>query len=325
MSSSRDNRAAGTPALHLWRYRSHWWLLVPAGAIVVIGLGAFATAVADDQGTEGWGTALAGLGALAVVPLAVWIVAVVVSRRSERRRATEVLANPVARWPQYATAAQWDEVVEEDHEARAFHRIEVIAPLTIVTALLAGLGAWAAVSGVPEAAFPLGGFWLLFAALVVGRQWNIQRERHADLRRRRALPRGPDCWIARTGLYHEDHGLVTFDDLVAVEVIESDRVSGRRAEVRDDVLGPQPVAAALDPLDGRLARSGWSLLELTFDPARDRSLATAVLSLVRRLLGGATGRVAHHVEIVHVRVPPPAADEAGVVAALLAREHGLTG
>ncbi len=300
-------------------------MLVPAAGIVLIGAGAFLAVVAGDGDTDGWGTALVGLGALAGVSLVAWIVAATASLVSERRGAMRVVADPVARWPQYSTPGQWEKVIDDDYEALAFHRIEVLAPLGIVTALLAGLGIWAAVSGVPEAAFPLGGFWVLFAGLVAGRQWNIQRERHADRRRRLALSPYPSCWISRSGLYDEDIGLVTFDDLVAVEVIEPDRVSGRRNEIREGMREGSPLVADLDPLDGRLARSGWSLLELTFDPSQSRSPVDLVLSLVQRVLGGARGTGTQYVGIVHVRVPPPAADEARAVAALLADEHGLRG
>ncbi len=299
-------------------------MLVPAAGIVLIGAGAFLAVVAGDGDTDGWGTALAGIGALAGVSLVAWIVAATASLVSERRGAMRVLADPVARWPQYSTAAQWEKVVDDDYEALAFHRIEILAPLGLVTALLVGLGIWAAVSGVPEAAFPLGGFWLLFAGLVVGRQWNIQRERRADRRRRLALSPYPSCWISRTGLYDEDHGLVTFDDVVAVDVIEPDRVSGRRKEIREEMREGAPMVADLDALDGRLARSGWSLLELTFDPSQSRSPVDLVLSLVRRVLGGTRGAGRRYVEVVHVRVPPPAAEEARAVATRLARDYGLT-
>src|SRR5690606_24055004 len=93
----------------------------PVAAIAVVGLAVLgATAVFGDGALEAagvesdWTGPLLGIAGLVGFGLAVWVAVMLGSRALERRQVQRVYRNAVARWPQYATEAQWQRVIERD-------------------------------------------------------------------------------------------------------------------------------------------------------------------------------------------------------------------
>lgn len=314
------------PEIHVTSHREQWALLFPVAAVAVVSLAALgATAVFGDQvldeaGVEPeWTGPLLGIGGIVGLALAVWAAIMVGSRAMERQQVRRVYRNAVARWPQYATEAQWQQVIERDGRPDGSW-LDTAIPTGIVGAVIAAIAIPAGIQRMWQVVAVLVAFWLLVLGLIAGRRWNQRREQRAEVLRRERLSPYPSCVLSAEGFYHEDWGLVEIDNVADVRVIPSGEVPG----LRKRVLGQARAGAIdlrLEPLDSRLARSGWSLLQLTLDSRIRRTLWDQLVGLIGRDDG-------HHdpmpVSLLHVRVPPGHEAEAGQVVTLI-RARWLAG
>jgi hypothetical protein len=322
-------RAGGPPApsqLHLTSQRDVWWMLFPAAAIALTAVAVSgATAVFGDPDLPAgeradWAGPLLGIGGITAMVLFLWGGTVTVLRANERRRALRVYANPIARWPQYATGAQWQRVIA--HDARATgHALDFAIPAGIVAAVVAAVTVPAVLQGQPAIAAVLVMFGLVIIGLIGGRDWNAARERRANRQRRERITPYPACWLSTEAIYHEDHGLFPLDHVSEVTVVPPDQVATVRKRLRREQQAGN-LYADLDPLDSRLARAGWSLLQITTD-------SDLVRTIVDRITDWLSSDDEHRhylspISVRHVRVPPGREAEAEQVAAAL-RRRWLTG
>lgn len=305
--------------IHLTSHRQAWALLFPVAAIAVVTLAAglsyllFGDPALDAAGVSAdWTGPLLGIGAIVAAALLVWTAIVTGSRAGERRRARLVHRDGLARWPQYATEAQWRQVIEKDSRPDGGW-LETAIPIGIVTAVLAAIAVPAGVQRLWSVVVVLAAFGLLVAGLVAGRQWNQRRERRTDRVRREGLTPFPSCVVSAEALYHEDWGLLEIDKLADVQLVPPDQVPGLRKRLLARARAGE-LDVRLEPLDTRLARSGWSLLQLTLDSRLERTLWHQVAGFIS---SSDHGRDPMPVTVLHVRVPPGREPEAGQVVALL--------
>jgi hypothetical protein len=289
-------------------------MLFPAVAVGVVAVGVWAgvTVFGDDQSADveaDWTVPMLGIAFIAAVPVVMWAVARTVLLANERRHASTVLAAAIVEWPQYSTTAQWQKVVEDDHRRSATKRTDVLVPVVILTVVIGGLAVWAALAADPAVGLALGAFWLAAMALIAGRTWAAERDRRSGRVRRVRIQPFPRCWVADSGFYHEDSGLVRFDQIAAVEVVEPDRVASYRGSLSSAArkTGSQ---SDLTPLDSRLARSGWSLLAITIDT----SVARTLWRKAEHLLRSQEDPRLDWLTTSHVRVPPGHIGEARTAA-----------
>jgi hypothetical protein len=125
--------------------------------------------------------------------------------------------------------------------------------------------------------------------------------------------------LSAEGFYHEDWGLVEIDTVTGVRVIPASEVPGLRKRMLGQARAGE-IDLRLEPLDSQLARSGWSLLQLTLDSRVKRTLWDQ--------LSGLLGADHEHrdpmpISVLHVRVPPGQDAVAGQVATLI-RTRWLT-
>lgn len=313
--------------LHLTSHRHEWWILFSAAAIAALTLAAWLSSLAfggDDADTAGaatdWTVPLLGLGGMVAAVLLLWAAIVAVGRAHELRRVREVYARGLARWPQYATEAQWRQVIAK-HARPDGSVLDVVIPAGLLTVVVGAIAVAAAVGREWTVVVVLAAFWLVLMGLVGGRRWNQERERRADrVRRERLLPY-PFCVVAAEGLYDEDSGLVGLDQVTEVRVVPAAEVPQIRKRLLGQVRTGE-VAVELDPFDSRLARSGWSLLQFTLDSRVARTLWKKAVDLLRsRDIGSDMARFS----LLHVRIPPGCEPEAiRVVAAVQQRWLGNT-
>lgn len=290
-------------------------MLFPAAAIGLVTVAAFTSTLLSDEGPDlsGWIVPGVSLGGIVVMVLLFWVATVSVERALERRQVRRVYAHTLARWPQYATEAQWRQVIAK--EARSELNIADIAwPMGILTALIVPIGVWAGFAGSWSLAVVLAGFWVLVFGLLAGGKLNAERERRDNQRRRERLMPYPSCNIAPGGIYHEDWGLVTLDQVAEVCVVSPGDVPRLRNRLLSGARKGE-VSVDLDPFDTRLARSGWSLLQFTTDDTITRTAWHHVQALLRR------GEHGFHAprSVFCVRVPPGHEAEAAQVAAAVSR------
>jgi hypothetical protein len=310
--------ASQPPAeIHLTSHREAWWMLFPAAAIGLVTIAAFTSALLFDEGPEsdlsGWIVPGVSLGGIVVMVLLFWVTTVSVERALERRQVRRVYAHTLARWPQYATEAQWQQVIAKD--ARSELNVANIAwPMGILTAIMIPIGVGAGFAGIWSVTVVLAAFWVLVFGLVAGRNLSAERVRRNNRRRRERLDPYPACHLAAEGLYHEDWGLVTLDQVAEVRVISPEDVPQLRSRLLSGARKGE-MSVELDPFDTRLARSGWSLLQFTIDDKITRTIWHHVQALLR------TGQHGFHmsISIFHVRVPPGHEAEAAQVAAAVTR------
>jgi hypothetical protein len=314
------------PQIHVTSHREQWALLFPVAAIAVVTLAALgATAVFGDEvldaaGVEpDWTGPLLGIGGIVGLGLAVWAAVMLGSRALERQQVRRVYRNALARWPQYATRAQWQQVIERDSRPEGSW-LETAIPAGIVGAVIAAVAVPAGVRQMWSVVAVLAAFGLVALGLIAGRRWNQRRERRADVLRRERLAPYPACVLSAEGFYHEDWGLVEIDDVTDVRVVPAGEVPGLRKRVLAQARAGT-VDLRLEPLDSRLARSGWSLLQLTLDSRVRRTLWDQLVGLFGQ-------DDDHHdpmpVSVLHVRVPPGREAEAGQVVTLI-RTRWLAG
>ena len=305
--------------IHLTAHRQMWALLFPAAAIAVVMLAAwlsyllFGDEVPDAAGVAvDWSGPLLGIGGMVAAALLTWAALMAGLRAGERRRARRVHRDGLARWPQYATEAQWRQVIEKDSRPDGGW-LETAIPVGIVTAVIAAIAVPAGIQGLWSVVFTLVAFGLLIAGLVAGRRWNQRRERRADRVRREGLAPYPSCVLSAEALYHEDWGLVEIDKLADVQLVPPEQVPGLRRRLLGRARAGE-VDLRLEPLDTRLARSGWSLLQVTLDSRLERTLGDQVTKF---FASAEQGSDPMPITVLHVRVPPGREAEAGQVAALL--------
>lgn len=314
------------PEIHVTSHREQWALLFPVTAIAVVMLTAMgATAVFGDEVLEAagvepdWTGPLLGIGGIVGLVLAVWAAIMLGSRVLERQHVRRVYRNALARWPQYATEAQWQQVIERDSRPDGSW-LETAIPAGVVGAVIAAIAIPAGIQQLWSVVAVLVAFWLLVLGLIAGRRWNQRREQRADVRRRERLAPYPACVLSAEGFYHEDWGLVEIDNVTDVRVVPAGEVPGLRKRVLRQARAAT-IDLRLEPLDSRLARSGWSLLQLTLDSRVRRTLWDQ--------LAGLFGQDQEHrdpmpVSVLHVRVPPGHETDADQVATLI-RERWLAG
>jgi hypothetical protein len=289
-------------------------MLFPAVAVGIVAVGVWAgvTVFGDDQpaDVEGdWTTPMLGIAMIAAVPVAMWAVASTVLRANERRHVSAVLAAAIVVWPQYSTTAQWQKVVDDDHRSSATKRTDVVVPVVILTVVIGGLAVWGALAAGPAVGLALGAFWLAAMALIAGRTWAAERDQRSGRARRVRIQPFPRCWVADSGFYHEDSGLVRFDQIAGVEVVEPDRIASHRSSL-SSAARKTGIESDLTPLDSRLARSGWSLLAITIDT----SMARTLWRKAEHLLRSQEDPRLDWVTTSHVRVPPGYIGEARTAA-----------
>jgi hypothetical protein len=308
------------PEIHITSHREQWALLFPVAAIAVVALTAIgATAVFGDEVLEAagvepdWTGPLLGIGGMVGLGLAVWAAIMIGSRAMERHQVRRVYRNALARWPQYATEAQWRQVIEKDSRPDG-NWLETAIPAGILTAVIAAIAVPAGFQRMWSMVTVLAAFWLLLLGLVAGRRWNQRREQRADRRRRERLAPFPACVLSAEGFYHEDWGLVEIDNVTDVRVIPASEVPGLRKQVLGQARAGE-IDLRLEPLDSRLARSGWSLLQLTLDSRVKRTLWDQLGGLLSS--DHQEHRDPMPVSVLHVRVPPGREAEAGQVVTLL--------
>jgi hypothetical protein len=307
------------PQIHVTSHREQWALLFPVAAIAVVAFTAIgATAVFGDEvldaaGVEpDWTGPLLGIGGIVGLGLAVWAAIMVGSRAWERQQVRRVYRNALARWPQYATEAQWRQVIEKDSRPDG-NWLETAIPAGIVGAVIAAIAVPAGIQQLWAVVAALAAFWLLALGLIAGRRWNQRREQRADVRRRGRLAPYPACVLSAEGFYHEDWGLVEIDNMTDVQVVPAGEVPGLRKRVLRQARAGE-IDVRLEPLDSQLARSGWSLLQLTLDSRVKRTLWHQLGGL---LTSDHEHRDPMPVSVLHVRVPPGREAEAGQVITLL--------
>ena len=313
------------PEIHVTSHRQQWALLFSVASIAVLMLAAmggtvvFGDEVLDAAGVEpDWTGPLLGIGGIVALAAAVWAAIMVGSQAWERQQVRRVYRNALARWPQYATEAQWRQVIEKDSRPDG-NWLETAIPAGILTAVIAAIAVPAGFQRMWSMVTVLAAFWLLLLGLVAGRRWNQRREQRADRRRRERLAPYPACVLSAEGFYHEDWGLVEIDTVTDVRVIPASEVPGLRKRVLGQARAGE-IDLQLEPLDSRLARSGWSLLQVTLDSRVKRTLWDQ--------LTGLRGTDHEHrdpmpISVLHVRVPPGREAEAGQVITLI-RTRWLT-
>ena len=313
------------PEIHVTSHRQQWALLFSVASIAVLMLAAvgstvvFGDEVLDAAGVEpDWTGPLLGIGGIVALAAAVWAAIMVGSQAWERQQVRRVYRNALARWPQYATEAQWRQVIEKDSRPDG-NWLETAIPAGILTAVIAAIAVPAGLQRMWSIVTVLAAFWLLLLGLVAGRRWNQRREQRADRRRRERLAPYPACVLSAEGFYHEDWGLVEIDTVTGVRVIPASEVPGLRKRVLGQARAGD-IDLQLEPLDSRLARSGWSLLQLTLDSRVKRTLWDQ--------LSGLLGADHEHrdpmpISVLHVRVPPGREAVAGQVVTLI-RTRWLT-
>jgi hypothetical protein len=307
--------------LHLTSHRAEWWMLLPAAAIAVVALCAWLSSLLfPDEVTEAagletdWTVPLVSIGGIVVMVVLLWAVFVAWGRATERRKALGAFAHGLARWPQYATEAQWRQETAKEDKPEG-NRLDVVIPVGIVTALIGAIAVAAAINDTWALAVVLAGFWVVLVGLVGGRRWNQERERRGNQARRRRLQPYPSCVVAAEALYHEDWGLVTLDQVTEVRVVPPGEVPQTRKRLLSQSRKGE-VSVDLDPFDRRLARAGWSLLQFTLDSRTVRTWWQRIAEVLRAEMPSAD---VMPVSVVHVRVPPGCESEAAHVAAAV--EH----
>jgi hypothetical protein len=115
--------------------------------------------------------------------------------------------------------------------------------------------------------------------------------------------------VADSGFYHEDGGLVRFDQIAAVQVVEPDQVASHRSRL-SSTTRRTGIQSDLTPLDTRLAKAGWSLLAVTIDT----SVARTLWRKAEHLLRSQEDPRLDWVTTSHVRVPPGHIGEARTAA-----------
>jgi hypothetical protein len=308
--------------IHLTSHRAAWWMLFPAAAIGLLAVAAFGSTLIFDegpsQGSPDWAVPAAGIGGMVAMVLLLWVGTVMVERATERRRVRRVYATALACWPQYATEPQWQQAIAKaDRPER--HFAEIAWPMGILTVVLGGIGVPAGFSGVWSVTVVLAAFWVLLFGLVAGRRWNADRERRADLGRRRRLTPYPSCCISADAFYDEDRGLVGLEQVTGVRVVAPDEVPQLRKRLLSGARKGE-LTVELDAFDTRLARAGWSLLQFTVDERVARTLWHHLQALLR---AGQHG-FSMPISVTHVRVPPGREAEAAQVAAAVARRWRTT-
>lgn len=312
--------------IHVTSHREQWALLFPVATIAVVTLAAVgASAVFGDEVLEAagvepdWTGPLLGIGGMVGLALAVWVAIMLGSRALERQQVRRVYHNALARWPQYATEAQWQQVIKRDSRPDGSW-LETAIPAGIVGAVIAAIAVPAGIQQMWSVVVALVAFGLVALGLVVGRRWNQRREQRADVLRRERLAPYPACVLSAEGFYHEDWGLVEIDNVTDVRVVPAGEVAGLRKRVLRQARAGS-IDLRLEPLDSQLARSGWSLLQLTLDSRVKRTLWD-------QLVGPFVHSDYHHdpmpVTVMHVRVPPGHEAEAGQVMTVI-RTRWLAG
>jgi hypothetical protein len=295
-------------------------MLFPAAALGIITVAVWLSSTllgdpdAPESGASVWTGPLLAIGGFVTMVLLIWAGTASVERASERRKALRVHTTAIARWPQYATEAQWQGVIADGARPTG-GMVNAVIGSAIVAAVVAAIAVWAVLSGEPSAAVVLGAFALVTAGLFTARAWNIDRELRQNQRRRQQLIPYPACWLSAEGFYDEDHGLISLDRMTEVKIIPPAEVPEVRRQLRRQAR-EAGVQADLDRLDAQLARAGWSLLQVTSDVR----VARTVPDLIMRWLSWRELRF-HPVPIsvLHIRVPPGREPEAGRVADAVTR------
>lgn len=304
--------------LHLTAQRAAWWVILPAAAIVVVAAAVWLSSVLFGDSLPAdvvvdWTTPLLGIGLLTATVLVIWLAIVVLSRATERSQARRVLGTAIARWPQYATEAQWRQVIsKEDRSGGGI--ADVLIPVGIILGIGLAIGILAGVSGQWGAGLVVLVFCGLIAAMVLVRHWNQERERRDNRRRRERLLPVPTCWLSAEGFYHEDWGLVKLDQVTDIQVVPPGEVAQLRTRLRRQAREGR-LSIDLDPFDTRLARAGWSLLQLSFDERVRRTIWHHLMELLRT--PGQSDVMP--ISVLAVRVPPGREGEADAVAAAVTR------
>jgi hypothetical protein len=306
--------------VRLSRHHSVAWLLAPPvllGAPVAgLAIGRLIDGPDELEQISGehtdWTLPLAFVAAVMLLFVACWVVSALVLRAMEERDVRRSLADPIACWPQYESHDQWAAfVARERSTAPPTSRLVRLAPVAAVAVTATGLAVGAPFDGAMIGG-SLGGF---VGGLILTGWWSRVRtsrlDRALDAHRDR-LADVPGCTVSLRGVLDDDLGVTTFTHLARASHVSSADLPSRRAELaaarrRGDGM------AALDPIDRRLAKAGWSFLELTFDQRVTRSFAAGVL----RLFEPWHVRSAGLRWTLLVRVPPGASAEADVCAAAL--------
>jgi F0F1-type ATP synthase assembly protein I len=302
------------PEVHLTSQRDVWWMLLPAAAIAVVTGGAVLSSVLfGDDLPEGvsvetdWVVPLVGIGGIVVAVLVIWAATVMLSRARERWQVLRVFDTAVARWPQYATEAQWRQVIaKEDKPSES--KVDVIVPAGIVLGVGLAIAIPAGFSGMWGIGLVVMLFCGMIAGMVVVRRWNLERERRNNRTRRERLAPYPSCWLSADAFYHEDWGLITLDLLTDIQVVPAAEVAQLRTRLRKQARDGD-LSIDLDPFDTRLARSGWSLLQLTLDDRVVRTLWHWIVDWFRDPTAGEIMPIS----VLSVRVPPGREPEAAEV------------
>jgi hypothetical protein len=296
-------------------------MLFPAAALGIITVAVWlsSTLLGDPDAPESraavWTGPLLAIGGFVTMVLLIWAGTAAAERASERRKALRVHATAIARWPQYATEAQWQGVIADGARPTG-GMLNAVIGSGIVATVVAVIAVWAVLAGEPSAALVLGAFVLVTAGLFIARAWNTDRELRQNQRRRQQLIPYPACWLSAEGFYDEDHGLISLDQVTAVKIIPPAEVPEIRKRLRR-LAREGGGQSDLDRLDAQLARAGWSLLQVT----TDLRVARTIPDRITRWLSWREFRSdpVAPITVLHVRVPPNREPEAGRVADAVTR------
>jgi hypothetical protein len=311
--------------VRLSRHQSAAWLLAPpvllTAPVVGLAIGRLVDGPDELERISGesadWSLPLLFVAAAAAMFVVCWIISVLVLRAGERRDVRRVLAEPIASWPQYASVEQWTAFVASEREAAGGTRLVSLAPVAAVAATGGGV---ALGSSLGSATFggALGGFVGALLLAGWGSRLRTSRYGHALDRHRDRVVGTPRRTVSTHGVLDDDLGVTSFTHLAGVSHVDSADVLPRRAAVAA-ARRQGHVIAKLDPIDRRLAKAGWSFLELTFDQRVTHGFAPRLLRLLEPWYARSTGM--RWVELV--RVPPAASAEADAVVAALRSEYQL--
>lgn len=305
--------------LRLTSHRQLWWILLPVAIIGLVTVAVWLSvtvmggADAPDADVD-WTVPALGIGGAAVVLLLIWAGTVALWRNRERHQVRQVLSNVLVHWPQFATEEQWRrEIAESDKPS--VRKSDVVVPAVIVAAVVLVIAVPAAVNELWAMAAAVVTFGAVVVALLLGRYVISERERRADRRWRERLGPIPSCWLSAEAIYHENWGLLTLDRLTGISVVPPSEVSTLRKRLLSESRKGE-TDVDLDPWDARLARSGWSLLQLSFD---ERLIRTPWHRFQDLLRNDHRAREIMPISVTFIRVPPGREGEATGVAAEIGR------
>lgn len=320
MDVGQNGHVPAEPAdLHLVRHREVRWILpvalVPGAFAVLVWLG---TWFGGGERAD-WSTPALGIGTIVALGVLTWVVLTIWLRVNERRHAAAAVADPLAVWPQYSTAAQWGKEVEQRLEHLRPDPLQVVGPaavLSVAVVLIAGISAATGDAGASlvGGAITIGSIWVVAGLTIAVRARLADRVIERTGARLLGIEPFPRCWVAEEGAYFEDTGLVRFHHLAAVDVVAPGEVPAHRTALREAGVSTG-FETDLTPLDTRLSKSGWALLALS----RHSAVTHTFWLKLERAFRGPSGRRMDWADVVHVRIPPADVDRAGDVAERIRR------